>query len=148
MRSQSGSVPSSKSGRSFSLRARPSRMASRSSGLGYGQVGKCPSGSSCSGTTVTSLTPMRESILLTHSSPEPFSGVYTTLRSSAPPERLRPCTASRKSSRHLSDMYLIRPEATPSSKSAVFTPSKGSVPSMADCTRAAASSVICPPSGP
>ena len=32
-------------------------MASRISGLGYGQVGKFPSGVSCSGTTVTWVTP-------------------------------------------------------------------------------------------
>ena len=40
-------------------RSRPFWSASRISGFGYGQVGKLPSGSLCSGTTVMSFTPMR-----------------------------------------------------------------------------------------
>ena len=42
---------------------------------GYGQVGKFPSGNSCSGTTVTSSTPIILRILRTGLFPVPLSGV-------------------------------------------------------------------------
>ena len=51
-RSQSGSVASSRSALHFLAYSIPSAMASLISGLGYGQVGKFPSGCSCSLTTV------------------------------------------------------------------------------------------------
>ena len=58
-------------------------MASRISGLGYGQVGKLPSGCSCSGTTVTSETPARASTVVTGTKPVPLSGVYTSFNGAA-----------------------------------------------------------------
>ena len=51
-RSQSGSVASSKSALHFLAYSMPSAIASLISGFGYGQVGKFPSGCSCSLTTV------------------------------------------------------------------------------------------------
>ena len=61
----------------------PRCMASRISGFGYGQVGKFPSGCSCSGTTVTSETPARASTVVTGTRPVPLSGVYTSFSGAA-----------------------------------------------------------------
>ena len=77
-RSASGSVASIRSAPVCSARARPRASASRISGLGYGQVGKLPSGCSCSGTTVTSVMPMSASTWRTGTLPEPFRGEYTS----------------------------------------------------------------------
>ncbi len=74
-RSQSGSVASSRSGCTVSHSSSPFCSASRISGFGKGQVGKFPSGYSCSGTTVTSLTPILPRMRVTQTRPVPFSGV-------------------------------------------------------------------------
>ena len=74
-RSASGSVASIRSAPDFFASSRPRRRASKISGLGYGQVGKLPSGFSCSGTTVMSVMPISFNTWVTGTRPEPFSGL-------------------------------------------------------------------------
>ena len=74
-RSQSGSVAKSRSGRTVSASFKAHSKACRISGLGKGAVGKRPSGSSCSGTTVTLATPIRSRMARTGLLPVPCRGV-------------------------------------------------------------------------
>ena len=74
-RSASGSVASTISAFVFSASSIASLSAAFSSGLGYGHVGKFPSGYACSGTTVRSFTPILFSISVTGLYPVPLSGV-------------------------------------------------------------------------
>ena len=73
--SQSGSVATRRSAFFVFERFIAHSKACLISGLGYGQVGKFPSGNSCSGTTVTSSTPIILRILRTGLFPVPLSGV-------------------------------------------------------------------------
>ena len=114
-RSQSGSVAKRRSAFVSSQSSRPSSSASRTSGLGYGQVGNAPSCTACSSTTRMSVTPILARAPETHSRPTPCSGVYTTHR----PEQSTPvawaAARSTNFSMTASSMVSARPLATASS---------------------------------
>ena len=75
MRSESGSVANTRSAPSRAASSMAFDMVLRSSGLGDSTVGKLPSTTDCSGTSVTFVKPKRRSDAGTSRTPAPCSGV-------------------------------------------------------------------------
>ena len=75
MRSESGSVASTRSAPSLAARSMAIDMVLRSSGFGDSTVGKLPSITACSGTSFTFVKPNFLSDSGTRRTPEPCSGV-------------------------------------------------------------------------